>query len=199
MSSQAGQDMWVCGFFKNKRDGFFLDVGAYDPIYLSNTHFLESNLNWNGICIEPNSKYYNKLKQNRKCECVNVAVYNYNGKISFNVDNINEWASGVSDNGNIEVDCKTIDTILKENNAPKIIDYMSLDIEGGEYEALRGINFNEYDIILITVEHNLHMGNVELKNNIYEILTNNGYVRTHDNVKVDNLPFEDWYVLKKYL
>jgi hypothetical protein len=48
--SQAGQDLFVNAIL-NKNDGFFIEIGAYDPEYLSNSLMLEE-LGWNGICID---------------------------------------------------------------------------------------------------------------------------------------------------
>ena len=51
--SQCGQDKWAYeNLFKNKNDGFFIEIGADDGIHFSNTKFFE-DLGWNGICIEP--------------------------------------------------------------------------------------------------------------------------------------------------
>lgn len=47
--------------FKNKKNGFFVDVGAHDGKDISNSLFFEEYLNWDGICIEPNAKVYKEL------------------------------------------------------------------------------------------------------------------------------------------
>ena len=67
--SQIGQDLWVQETLKNKKNGYFLDIGAHDGIYLSNTYLLEKNYNWNGLCIEGNPLIVDSLKHffvNRK-------------------------------------------------------------------------------------------------------------------------------------
>jgi hypothetical protein len=61
--------------FGHKTKGFFVDVGAHDGISINNTKMLES-LGWEGICIEPHPKVFQRLIQNRKCKSVNcVAIY----------------------------------------------------------------------------------------------------------------------------
>ena len=53
-------------FFKDKKDGVFVDIGAHDGVLLSNTYFFEKHLGWKGICIEPIPEIFNQLKANRK-------------------------------------------------------------------------------------------------------------------------------------
>jgi len=64
--SQLGQDLWALDMLNNKRDGVFIEIGASDGIYLSNTYFLEKEFNWKGLCIEPSTEYINLVK-NRNC------------------------------------------------------------------------------------------------------------------------------------
>ena len=99
----------------------------------------------------------------------------------------------MSNNG-ITINCSRLDTLFSINNVPKKIDYMSLDIEGYEFEALKTFPFMTHKCSLITVEHNLYCDGPENKNKINELLTKNGYNLFFDNVTSNNLPFEDWYV-----
>jgi FkbM family methyltransferase len=187
--SQAGQDKWVHDLIGDS--GVFVDVGAYDGIESSNTYFLEQK-GWKGICIEANVDVFQLLIKNRKSININEAVTDRKGVCMFDTDRIG---------GNRVVSCNTLNNILKENLFPKEIDYLSLDIEGHELPVLESIDFNTWEIKLITVEHNLYLEGTERKNKIFELLTQRGYVRTHEDVKcLDpnpayfNQPFEDWYV-----
>jgi len=52
--SQYNQDKFIYeNFFHNKKEGVFIDIGAYDGLMLSNSKFFEDTMNWTGICIEP--------------------------------------------------------------------------------------------------------------------------------------------------
>jgi len=63
--SQAGQDLWVYGeVFNQKRNGYFLDVGAHDGVHLSNTYLLEKKYRWKGICVEGNPLTFTTLVKN---------------------------------------------------------------------------------------------------------------------------------------
>ena len=56
--------------FENKKNGFFVDIGAHDGISINNTKLLE-DLGWDGICIEPHPKVFQRLLLNRNCKKVN--------------------------------------------------------------------------------------------------------------------------------
>ena len=195
--SQAGQDKWVIEILKEKMNGFFLDIGAFDGVNISNTYALEKDFDWNGICIEADPETFKLLSEARSCKCVNQAISNEEGFFNFK----RAGAGGeINKNGDCVVECKTLRSLLKEHNVPKLIDYISLDIEGHEFNALQEFPFDEYEFVLLTVEHNLYIGNDTNKKNIKSILEKNGYVIFKENVcNIGNDPFEDWYINPKYI
>jgi len=73
--SHIGQDMWVSKVFRNCASGFFIDFGAFDGLTISNTFYLEKELGWKGICVEPNFSFFPKLCKNRNSICLNGAVW----------------------------------------------------------------------------------------------------------------------------
>jgi FkbM family methyltransferase len=194
--SQAGQDEWVVKFFNEKKNGFFLDIGAHNGIDINNTYYLEKNLDWSGICIEADPVIFEDLKNNRNSICVNCAASDSVGYIKFSQDGFSGKINELT--GTVDVKSNTIANILRDNNAPKIIDYISLDVEGYESKVLSKFPFDEYEFIIMTVEHNLYIGNTKNKEEIKEILLKNGYVIAVENVQHENFEFEDWYVNKKY-
>ena len=52
--------------FKGKRNGYFVEVGACTGITYSQCYYFEKKLNWNGIAVEPQKRFYESLKKNRK-------------------------------------------------------------------------------------------------------------------------------------
>jgi hypothetical protein len=80
---QELQDMYAYLYFKGKKDGFFIDIGAYDGITISNTYALEK-IGWKGICVEPVPEIYDRLIKNRKCECIKGFPKNNNYTLSLN-------------------------------------------------------------------------------------------------------------------
>jgi FkbM family methyltransferase len=193
--SQSGQDKWVDEFYKSKKNGFFIEVGAHNGFSSSNTYYLEKELNWNGICIEANKSLFNELIRNRNSKNINIAVSSYDGYCKFSNDKISNDENGDS------IKCNTLNQILLDAGSKQNIDYLSLDIEGHESVALESIDFNYWNIGLITVEHNLYCtGNTE-KNKIYNILNKNNFTRVRENVlcldtnpEWHNQPYEDWYI-----
>ena len=198
--SQAQQDRWVCDFFNYKKNGYFIDVGASDGIGASNTYFLEKYLNWNGISIEANEDTFNLLSRNRMSTNINIAINSFKGECSFDGYTVNDKA------GNIMVKCNTLNQVLLDANTNRDIDYFSLDIEGLEYLALESLDFNYWNIGLITVEHNLYCTDSTEKNKIYDLLTKNNFIREKEDVlcldphpSVYGKPYEDWYINKNIL
>lgn len=178
--SQNGQDLEIIKYFK-KKNGFFIELGAIDGVFHSNTYLLEKKCNWNGVLIEAEPKYkYDLLNSNRNChKFTDIAVYSEDDKeIEFSVNNIKGW-SGIKEslpsrenvNKIIKLKTRTLTSILDEINAPKNIEFLSLDVEGGEINVLKGLDFNKYKIELILLELNKDCS-TEFRTEILKILHN---------------------------
>jgi FkbM family methyltransferase len=190
--SQLGQDLDVLKFYNNKKEGFFIEIGASDGIELSNTYLLETKYEWKGICVEPIPKKFELLCKNRpQSLCSNNAIYKESNKnIIFDIANNYDLLSGISE----KIDChkKNVDSnktqitvttlsfndLLENFNAPLFIDYLSLDTEGSEFEILNSVNLQKYTFGLIDVEHNyIEPRRSEIRN----LLTSNGYEYIREN------------------
>ena len=201
--SQIGQDKWVQSVLGNKPNGFFIELGATDGVVLSNTYFFEKVLGWNGICIEPNPSFHSALTRNRSC---NISKFCVSDKDDETLDfAICGHTSGAmitagpftKSNHIIKVATKTLRSILQLYSAPTTIDYLSLDVEGHEYEVMRHFPFNEYIIQCITVEHNEPHTGPEMRMKIRKLLEENGYVFVKGNDDVHNWrhgPIDDFYI-----
>jgi FkbM family methyltransferase len=191
--SQVGQDKEINKLLGNRRGGYFIDIGATDGVGISNTYFFERELGWDGVCVEPNRYFYEKLIVNRKCHCDESAIYNYNGMISFSPNNV---YGGINDlevtdkiNDKVEcydVPCITIEELFKRYEVPRVIDYLSMDTEGSELKILESFPFSEYAFRAISVEHNRHLGERQKRKSemIYELLESKGYT-FHQNLVMD--------------
>ena len=168
--SQSGQDKIIKHhFFQNKRKGFFIEVGAYDGIIGSNCYHFEKFLNWDGIAIEPSEIQFNKLKNNRKCKTINKAISDSTKEVEFlevvegltqmsGINNENYTANELikkSDRSKTKLSNITTTTFEEEIGSNLEIDYLSIDIEGEELDLLKSIDFNKYDIKVISVENNV--------------------------------------------
>ena len=190
--SQIGQDLRVVEFYNNKEDGFFIEVGASNGIYLSNTYLLETEYKWKGICCEPIPDRFQELVINRpNSVCYNQAVYSESGlSLIFDIANNFDLLSGISEHidayklnvdsnkTSIEVQTISLLDVLDKANAPKFIEYMSLDTEGSELEIIKNFDFEKYTFGLIDVEHNYcEPRRTEIKN----LLLSKGYIYKGEN------------------
>lgn len=82
--ARSGQDKYLNeNIFKGKKNGIYVDLGAYDGVESSNTLFFEESLGWSGICVEPLSDVFKKLQKNRDCICINKCAADFNGTLKF--------------------------------------------------------------------------------------------------------------------
>jgi len=188
--SCSGQDYFILNYFNFKTGGFFVELGCDDGVRKSNTYTLEKNYMWNGICIDASEEMYKKSKISRKCKVVNECINIGNEKITY-LD-VNGGASGIIGYDNninddkeiidrvnrkypqesklIEKKTKSLAEVLEENNSPKIIDYISLDTEGNEYDILKYFPFEKYKVIAFSIERPNDKLNKLLLDNNYKIV-----------------------------
>lgn len=197
-SSQLGQDLWVLEKTGFKRGGFFVDFGATDGILLSNTYLLEMEFGWTGLCAEPNPQFADQLRRNRSCkvsdQCISGAsgeeveflfADEYGGITKHFNDDHGERRRGFLELGQTrKLRTISLHDFLVQHNAPRTIDYLSLDTEGSEYEILQHFPFDQWEIRLITVEHNF----TPMRQQLRELLTAHGYSCREER-------WDDWYEL----
>lgn len=197
--SQLKQEIFVLFETGFKRNGFFVEFGATNGFDLSNTYMLEKDFGWSGILAEPALMWHEDLKKNRTASIETDCVWRASGEtIEFNMHSHGELSTiaafNESDNhaarrkGGRTYQVKTISLLdlLIKHDAPKVIDYLSIDTEGSEFEILNAFDFSKYDIRVITCEHNF----TPQREMIFDLLTKNGYQR-----KLEKLSrWDDWYV-----
>jgi FkbM family methyltransferase len=201
--SQYGQDRWVIEeMFHGMHDGFFVDIGASDGWTGSNTFVLEKKYGWNGICVEPNDRFFTKLKRNRRCTLINKCIADTEKEVKF-LEAAGTWG-GITDSyppshekeltayfpsRNIITDAGayntvtkhavTLEDVLRKNNAPTVIDYLSIDAECSEYLILKDFPFDAYTLLTLTVEHSSTLSTApQLK----ALLEKNGYILAREEV-----------------
>ena len=81
-----------------------------------------------------------------------------------------------------------MNSVFKQHLKNNLLDYLSVDTEGSEYEILKDLNFELYSPKIITVEHNYDK---QKRNNIYNLLVSKKYKRVFKSLS----RFEDWYIL----
>jgi FkbM family methyltransferase len=157
--------------------GIFIDVGAYEPINISNSYHFEQN-GWDVYCFEGNTDRIAELKTLRK-NVYNVAVADtpkesvsftvVQGKwgggsqtaglsaIELNPEYMERFKSGIKSTKTITVPQTTLSTILPSLiGSKKSIDILSIDVEGGEFNVLKGLNLKEYSVKVFVIENFFH-------------------------------------------
>ena len=198
--SQLRQDLFVLSEANYKRGGYFVEFGAADGIDLSNTYLLETDFSWSGILAEPARVWKKKLQANRPNSSIETLCVwkDSHSNLLFNETDHPELSTidSFSDKDGhrntrrairkYEVQTISLNDLLRKHQAPKYIDYLSIDVEGSEYEILNAFDFDEFDFGIITVEHN-YAPQREL---IMALLASHGYKRKFEDISY----FDDWYV-----
>ena len=200
--SQENQDSYLeTTVFKGFKHGFFVDVGAYDGIHINNTLYFEQTNEWTGINIEPIPKIFDYLMTNRpNCINVNCAICNEDGETEFLLNKgYTEMLSGIKntfdqrhirrleDENNqmgsttevVNVTTKKLTSILKEHNVSHI-HYLSIDVEGAEFEVIQSIDFDTIFIDVIGFENNYDDNSIP----IIDFLEKHNYVVLHKSIDI---------------
>src|SRR5471030_3263422 len=187
---QFQQDLWVAlAIGHGKKNGYYVDVGSADGVNISNTNLLDQ-MGWKGICIDP----FPRNMQARTCQVFRQPVFSESGnKVQFRsagdlggIDStLGKHKDQLAAAPMVEFVTATLDEILEKAKAPKWIDYMNIDVEGAEYDVLRGLSLDRYNVGAFTIEHNYE---VEKRESIRKLMEARDYVR------VRSWEVDDWYV-----
>lgn len=161
--SQYGQDSILYRlFFRHlgDRPGVYVDLAAYAPRDISNSYFFDVCLGWRGLCIEGDpAKAQFFSNKTRGCRFVPKCIADATGKSVVFTSHPRHGGSAIINNKNpmpnqnyeeIRLECSTLGEELRLSGAPRV-DFLSLDIEGGEADALRGIDWDrgpQIDVIV---------------------------------------------------
>jgi len=153
--------------FGLKKNGFFVDLACADGVHINNSYFLEKHLGWSGLLFEPNPGYRDLINANRSSPLITKCVTDAaNQTVRFRIDNgmLGGIVSDDTDNNKslrgselknaeiIEIETTTLVEELDKINSPNLIDFLSLDIEGAEWIALKNFDFNKYKFVCMAIE-----------------------------------------------
>ncbi|MFA4826821.1 MAG: FkbM family methyltransferase [Candidatus Shapirobacteria bacterium] len=202
--AQNGEDIVLNRAFFQNSSGFFIDIGAADPVINSVTHLFHQR-GWKGINIEPNPVFFQKLNNVRKDDInLNIGIgQKPKTSIFYNCLTVKEWSTfshqlylkhkshGVKFK-NIKVKIDTLENILDHLTLPKVIDFLKVDVEGLEEQVLKSNNWLKYRPKVIIIETN-HPQKCHL------LMSRNNYLKVLDDGL--NLFYLDikYKSLKKYL
>jgi len=158
--------------------GFYVELGANDGVTQSNSLYFEKHRNWSGLLVEPSPHNFLKCSENRSPRnhilCAACVSFDYKPEfVRMTYSNLMSTAQGlqtdiadpvaharsgrqflrprepVFDFGAL---ARPLNDLLVESQAPKTIDFLSLDVEGAELEVLKGIDHEAYRFKYILVE-----------------------------------------------
>lgn len=191
--SDMGADLWVAETLHYRRDAYFLEFGALDGMTASNTAMLEKTLGWKGIAVEANPTYYPEVCASRSCITVNAALAAVSReevemidvfglstvKKHINIDGEQKIRERDA-RGYVQTDTLNPTELLKRYSSPDRIEFLSLDIEGGEFEVMTSLDLDAYHFSLLAIEHS---GDVKRQNKMRALLLPKGFrvlQRHHD-------------------
>ena len=207
-SNKTMEDKFVYFIYGDEPNLNFLEAGASDGITNSMTYFLEKNLNWRGICIEP-SNCFEECKKNRNHvqkillgsteeEKLFLIFNDFNNELSCKIENLiklykhDTWQRKFIIKGDLIkpllINQTTISSILNTNQIEKL-NFLGLDLESGELDALTGIDFTKHSIDLITCE------NYE----VVSFLKSKNYVELYNPFVIDNCHWNSWFASYEFI
>ena len=171
---QAEQDKFVLNILKNKKKGFFLEIGSNHPVNINNSYILENEYEWNGIMIEYSDQWLDDYKKFRP-----NSIYVINDATKIDYKNLFEM-----------------------NNVPLNIDYLQIDLHvdnGSTLNTLKKLNLEVMDkhkFATITFEHDIYSTNyLNTRLASRKIFEDRGYVRVFSDINNNGSnPYEDWYI-----
>ena len=197
--AQLKQDVFALAMNGFKRAGFFVEFGATDGKSLSNTYTLEKDFGWSGILAEPARMWHDALRANRTCKIETDCVWRETGQtLAFSMANDGEFSTLSQFTGSdghsakrdgattYDVTTVSLNDLLIKHEAPEVIDYLSIDTEGSEFEILNAFDFSAHRFNCITVEHN----GTAARDQIRALLEGKGYRRAFTYLS----KWDDWYV-----
>jgi hypothetical protein len=168
-NSQASQESFVLNILKEKRNGFYVELGGGWAQKNSNTYLLESKYDWKGLSFEndPIRAYAYNLTRKNKTLVTDARTFDY-------------------------------EKYFIDNNYPRHIDYLQMDIHpaSATLEALKNMPLNKYRFSVITYEHNGYKDkeHKEIQKESQSILIDLGYVLVVKDVIFEDIAYEDWWI-----
>lgn len=173
--SQHGEDHLLLSAFDGEGPGFYIDVGAFDGLHLSNTWVFEQ-LGWQGYCLEPSPRVFALLQQHRpRAQCVGAAAGSEPGELELFVDPTMLLSTTTGDESavreaydraartreldtadfdRVTVPVVTLDDLLRRHAPPPRIDLVSIDVEGAELAVLDGFDLAHHQPRVLVLEAN---------------------------------------------
>lgn len=211
-NNEPGIEQQLVQAFFGGKIGFYVDVGANDPVLDSQSYHLEE-LGWRGILVEPDPDFCDVLRKRRQGTVIEMACSspeNAGKQLQLNRAGPHSTledrpiALGAVVRSTVAVQCDTLDHILQRQAAPIGFDLFSIDIEGHELVALSGFSFSHWKPRLVLIEDHVtnHKKHALMRRNGYQLILRTGlnswYVPAKD-IYTLSLAAKFEYIRKYYL
>ncbi|MEB3317702.1 MAG: glycosyltransferase [Cyanobacteriota bacterium] len=165
--SQWHQDLFVLSVLAGKRDGFYLDIGAHEPIYISNTYLLEAFFGWHGLGIEQNQVMAGRHQKMRRNPCLQTDP--------------------------LHLDYQAC---MQDAGFPPVVDYLSLETDpaANSLAALKRLPHSHYRFRVITFKHDFSFGGGKERMESRECLERLGYKLLVGDVSWRDHIVADWWI-----
>lgn len=188
--SQDHEDLFLINYYKNKKEGFYLDIGSHHPKRFSNTYLLYKK-GWKGINIDANKWaiiLFKCLRPRDQNLCAIISTSNESVIFyEFNESALNGILSSQRVSMLKEMGFKfkrkktmkpiTIQNVINQYHlSEQRIDFLKIDVEGLDYEIIKSIPFSELKIELLMIEKASEQENDE----ITKFLAVNSYKIIHE-------------------
>ncbi len=190
--SQHNEEIVIRDFFDDRRDGFFVDVGSARARKMSTTYYLEKELGWRGIAIDALATWKNGYDEHRpNTKFLNYVVVDEEGERTFYRAKRKPTLSSIKKKRaakgggyeEIQVQASTLDRILDREGVKKI-DFLSMDIEDAEPQALAGFDIDRFRPELVCIE-----AHRAVREPILRYFTDHGYERIEVYRKYDRTKY----------
>lgn len=157
--AQNREDVYLYRILNQIKNGFYIDIGANDPIVDSVTkHFYD--MGWSGINVEPELKWFKRLKKERPNDInLNLLISNkiqiktfLSSKIRGQSTLENKFIKKENIEKITQRETETLNNILEKQKIKKDIHFLKIDVEGHEKEVLESIDFNLYRPWILVIE-----------------------------------------------
>jgi FkbM family methyltransferase len=162
--AQHGEDVVLHRVFGQQREGFWIDVGANDPVVDSVTHAF-SLRGWSGINVEPQQALFSRLQAARPRDVnLQVAVSDRAGTLEFhefpaahgrataNDALVQQYREAGQALHKRSVPCVTLKALCEQHVGARTIDFLKIDVEGLELEVIRGGDFTKFRPRVLVIE-----------------------------------------------
>ena len=185
--SFESEDLVITKYFQNTQNGFYVDIGSFNPVRGSNTYLLHKK-GWSGINVDAD------LNSIRMFKILRPKDYNFNYAISSSNEKEVELFYEKTSSAVKTIDIKFRNLILNNYKTKKVktsnfeniinktkfsdrqIDFLNIDCEGSDFDVLSLIDLKKYKPKMICVEINSYtFKNIE-DSNIYKLLLKNNYI-----------------------